>query len=160
MRKVEMSPFYLRRLTLHYPITVGSKFTKLDLEGVTDYIEFESLCHALMSREGYKDIQPLRGQQDKGRDAIHHDKSTGTDTIFSYSVREDWNNKLDEDLKKITTHNHLCDRVVFVTTGCPTTPEKERKQSRVKQQQGWDLEFYDLGRIEASHFFPRGRVVF
>lgn len=126
---------------------MGSKFTKLDLERVTDYIEFESFCHALMSREGYKDIQPLGGQQDKGRDAIHHDKSTGTDTIFSYSVREDWNNKLDEDLKKITTHNHPCDRVVFVTTGCPTTTEKERKQSTVKQRQGWHLEFYDLERV-------------
>ena len=54
-----------------------------------------------MSREGYKDIQPLGGHQDKGRDAIHHDKTTGTDTIFTYSVREDWNDKLNEDLKKI-----------------------------------------------------------
>ena len=126
---------------------MGSKYTKRDLETVTDYIEFESFCHDLMSREGYKDIQPLGGHQDKGRDAIHHDSSTGTDTIFTYSVREDWNDKLNEDLKKIRTHNHPCHRLVFITTSNPTATEKDKKKNSVKRRLGWNLEFYDLERI-------------
>jgi hypothetical protein len=126
---------------------MGSKFTKLDLERVSDYIEFESFCHDLMSREGYKDIQPLGGAQDKGRDAIHHDKSTGTNTIFTYSVREDWNDKLNEDLKKIQTHKHPCDRVVFITTSRVETTAQDKKQNKVKEKYGWGLQFYELERI-------------
>lgn len=126
---------------------MGSKFTKFDLERVTDYIQFESFSHDLMSREGYREIEPLGGHKDKGRDAIHHDKTTGTQTIFTYSVREDWNDKLNEDLKKIQTHNHPCHRVVFITTSTLTATEKDKKKKSVKGKLGWDLEFYDLERI-------------
>ena len=62
------------------------------LEAITDYFEFERLCHDLMSLEGYKSIEPLGGFSDKGRDAIHINKSNET-TIFAYSVREDWRAK-------------------------------------------------------------------
>ena len=65
-----------------------SKTTKYDLTEATDYLGFESLCHDLMSREGYKSIQPLGGTGDKGRDAIHFDKSTSISTVFAYSVRK------------------------------------------------------------------------
>jgi hypothetical protein len=58
------------------------------LERVTDYTEFERLCHNLMALEGYRSIEPLGNFKDKGRDAIHVDTS-GRTTIFAYSVRED-----------------------------------------------------------------------
>ena len=67
---------------------MASKTTKYDLTEATDYLGFESLCHDLMSREGYKSIQPLGGTSDKGRDAIHFDKSTSISTVFAYSVRK------------------------------------------------------------------------
>jgi hypothetical protein len=126
---------------------MGSKFTKFDLEHVTDYIQFESFCHDLMSREGYKDIQPLGGSQDKGRDAIYQDKSTGSNTIFTYSVRLDWNDKLNEDLRKVQTYQHRCERVIFVTTAKVDTTAQEKKQTKVKDRYGWDLEFFELERI-------------
>jgi hypothetical protein len=38
----------------------------------------------------------LGGFSDKGRDAIHVSRFSGEITIFAYSVREDWNKKLNE----------------------------------------------------------------
>ena len=126
---------------------MGSKFTKYDLENVTDYIEFESFCHDVMSREGYKDIEPLGGGKDKGRDALHFNKSTDETTIFAYSVREDWEKKLNEDLQKIVKHGHSCDKVVFNTSGSPTATEKDTIKKNVKENYGWELEIFDLERI-------------
>jgi hypothetical protein len=41
------------------------------LEHVTDYGQFERLCHDLMISEGWDNIESLGGMKDKGRDAIH-----------------------------------------------------------------------------------------
>ena len=59
--------------------------------------EPQRLCHDLMALDGYRNIEPLGGCKDKGRDAIHVDSSTGKVTIFAYSVRDDWRTKLDEE---------------------------------------------------------------
>src|SRR6266404_8278044 len=126
---------------------MGSRATKYDLDNVTDYIQFEFFGNNLMSAEGYKNIEPLGGHKDRGRDAIDVDKTSGKVTIFTYSVQEDWNDKLDEDLEKIQNHGHLCNKVVFLTTGSPTTTQKDKKEAAVKKKYGWDLEFYDLERI-------------
>lgn len=126
---------------------MGSKFTKIDLLQLTDYVEFESFCHNLLAMDGYAHIEPLGGGKDKGRDAIHVDRSTGRATIFAYSVREDWEDKLDEDLGTIHKHGHACDEVVFFTNGSPTAGQKDKKKKEVKEKYGWGLEFYDLERI-------------
>jgi|GEM_PF-4456659 hypothetical protein len=51
------------------------------LEHVTEYDQFERLCHDMMALDGYKNIEPLGGSKGKGRDAIHVDSSTGTDNL-------------------------------------------------------------------------------
>lgn len=126
---------------------MGSKFTKLDLERVTDYIQFEFFCNDLMSREGYKNIEPLGGHKDKGRDAIHHDRSRGRETVFTYSVRKDWDVKLAEDLEKIKKYSHPCNAVVFLTNSGLTANEKDNKKIEVNKKYGWELEIFDLERI-------------
>ncbi len=126
---------------------MGSRATKYDLENVTDYIQFECFSNNLMSEVGYTNIEPLGGHKDRGRDAIDVHKSTGKVTIFSYSVLEDWNDKLDEDLEKIKKHGHVCNTVVFLTTSSPTATEKDNKKEEVKKSYRWDLEFFDLERI-------------
>jgi hypothetical protein len=65
---------------------MGANVTIYCLEELTDYLQFERLCHDLMALEGYKDIEPLGGFSDKGRDAILVDNSRNT--IFAYSVRK------------------------------------------------------------------------
>jgi predicted ATPase len=121
--------------------------TLYDLRHVTDYLGFESLCHDIMSRAGYKDIQPLGTFNDLGRDAVHVDKSTAEVTIFTYSVREDWKAKLTEDLNKIKNHNHKCDYMVFVTTSEIKPIEKQKIEREVPLRYRWKLEIYDLYRI-------------
>src|SRR5436190_11395691 len=87
------------------------------LEQVTDYDQFERLCHDLMAAEGYTSIEPLGGMQDKGRDAIHVDRRDPTRvTVFAYSVRDDWRKKLADDCGKIQLHGHQCRRVAFLCT--------------------------------------------
>ena len=126
---------------------MASRWTRIQLQVATDYQGFESLCHDLMIRRGYHDIEPLGGFKDKGRDALHVCKETGKVTIFAYSVREDWENKLEEDLKKIRQHGHACDSIVFVTNQEPTTSQRDSWIDKAKSTYRWDLEFYDLERI-------------
>ena len=126
---------------------MASKTTKYDLTEATDYLGFESLCHDLMSREGYKSIQPLGGTGDKGRDAIHFDKSTSISTVFAYTVRKDWETKLNEDLEKVRRYEHKCDQFVFVFTSPISARKFDEKKEAVKQKYGWALDILDLERI-------------
>lgn len=126
---------------------MASRFTRYDLEQLTDYEGFESLCNDVMSQEGYRGIHPLGGHKDKGRDAIHVDNSVGKTTIFSYSVREDWESKLEEDLEKVSRHGHHCDRFTFVTTGQVSPTQLDNKTTDVRQRFGWEFEVFDLDRL-------------
>jgi len=54
---------------------MGANLTVYCLQQVTDYAEFERLCHDLMSLVGYASIEPLGGFKDKGRDAVHVSRS-------------------------------------------------------------------------------------
>lgn len=108
------------------------------LENITDYFEFERLCHDLMSRKGYSDIEPLGGFKDKGRDAVHRSGS-GTTSVFAYSVREDWRAKLAEDAAKIHKHGHDCEELVFLTTARFSAGERDEPDNRAGENGvGWD----------------------
>jgi hypothetical protein len=116
------------------------------LEQLTDYSDFERLCHDLMALEGFPKIEPLGGFKDKGRDAIHFDKS-GATTIFAYSVREDWQAKLAEDSTKIKNHNHKCDKLVFISTSEFTAGERDEAIARTLKDFGFKLDLYGLERL-------------
>jgi hypothetical protein len=113
---------------------------------VTDYLQFERLCHDLMVLEGYGRLEPLGGFKDKGRDAIHVSEFGGT-SIFAYSVREDWKVKLDDDSRKIAEHSHKCDQLVFVTTAKFTAGERDASVNTIQNKFGWRLEIYGLERL-------------
>jgi hypothetical protein len=77
------------------------------LEHLTDYDQFERLSDDLMVLEGWDNLEPLGGMQDKGRDAIHISRANPHEVaIFAYSVREDWQRKLKEDAEKIRKHGY------------------------------------------------------
>jgi hypothetical protein len=118
------------------------------LEHVTDYDQFERLCHDLMVSEGYSNIEPLGGVKDKGRDAIHISRSDPDDVIiFAYSVREDWRKKLAEDADKIRTHGHKCSRFAFICTAPYSSSERDQAVSYIRDEFGWTLELYGLERL-------------
>jgi hypothetical protein len=125
---------------------VAANLTIYLLEQLTDYSDFERLCHDLMALEGYPKIEPLGGFKDKGRDAIHVDNS-GETTIFAYSVREDWQAKLAEDATKIKNHNHKCDKLVFISTAEFTAGERDEAISRTLKNFGFALDLYGLERL-------------
>lgn len=125
---------------------MGADLTTYCLKEVTDYAQFERLCHDIMSLTGYAAIEPLGRFKDKGRDAIHISHS-GETTIFAYSVREDWRAKLAEDAEKIHKHGHTCDKLVFVTTADITSGERDEAIESINEQYGWILELYNLERL-------------
>lgn len=116
------------------------------LEQLTDYYQFERLCHDLMTSVGYAGIEPLGGSKDKGRDALHVSRS-GKTTIFAYSVRDDWRAKLIEDAKKVKRHAHSCDQLVVVTTAKFTVGQRDEAVATIRRDFGWSLEIYGLERL-------------
>jgi len=117
------------------------------LQELTDYDQFERLCHDLMIALGYQNIEPLGGFKDKGRDAVYVSRSTGETTIFAYSVREDWQKKLTEDASKISAHGHTCHELVFVTTEKPTNAERDEATASISRQYGWSLDVFGVERL-------------
>lgn len=117
------------------------------LEQLTDYAQFERLCHDLMSLEGYRNIEPLGGTKDKGRDAVHTNAAEGIVTIFAYSVREDWQKKLVEDSDKVVLHKHECSRFVFLTTASFTATDRDKAVAEAQDKYGWTLDLYGLERL-------------
>jgi hypothetical protein len=119
------------------------------LEQVTDYDQFERLCHDLMALSGYSDIEPLGGSKDKGRDAVHVSRhgQPPKATVFAYSVREDWLKKLFEDAEKVKKWNHPCDKLVFLSTAYYTSTERDNAIASVAKDFGFSLELYGIERL-------------
>ena len=126
---------------------MAAKITIYCLGEVTDYLEFERLCHSLMSIEDYGTIEPLGGFKDKGRDAIHVNTSNET-TIFAYSVREDWRAKLAEDAKKIKDHGHTCNSLVFITNAKFTASQRDEAVAFIEKEYNWKLELFGVERLQ------------
>ncbi|MCM2372091.1 TIR domain-containing protein [Aporhodopirellula aestuarii] len=118
------------------------------LQQLTDYLQFERLCHDILALDGYHNLEPIGGSGDKGRDAIHVDKMNGgRTTIFAYSVREDWFTKLKEDAKKIVKHKHTCDQWVFLSTAKISANERDDAIKLVKEKYKWDVDLYGIERF-------------
>ena len=126
---------------------MAANLTIYCLQETTDYFEFEQLCNGLMSLEGYNSIEPLGGFSDKGRDAIHVNRSNET-TIFAYSVREDWRAKLAEDAEKIHKHGHACNRLVFITTARLRPSQRDEAITSIRKEFGWQLDLFGVERLQ------------
>lgn len=119
------------------------------LEHLTDYPQFERLCSDVMNQSGYRDIEPLGGSNDRGRDALHISRADPNDiTIFAYSVRGDWEQKLlNEDCKRIEEEQHQLQTLVFVTTSSLTSTQRDTVKDKVRDRFGWNLELFDIERL-------------
>lgn len=118
------------------------------LEQLTDYDQFERLCHDLMVVQGYRALEPLGGASDKGRDALMRARSSADQSVvFAYSVREDWRRKLREDCEKVKKHGHQCAVFAFVTTARVSATERDEAVKAVQNEFGWALELYPIERL-------------
>src|SRR3954451_25322023 len=117
------------------------------LKELTDYDQFERLCHDLMALEGHPGIEPLGGSKDKGRDAIDVSRNGKRTSIFAYSVRENWLKKLKEDAGKVKKHGHVCNQLLFLVTERITATERDNAIKLIQKLYGWKLKIYHLERL-------------
>lgn len=130
------------------------------LQQVTDYDQFERFCNDLMSAEGYKNLEPLGGRGDRGRDAIQICRTDPSDvSIFAYSVREDWRRKLKEDADRIKQVGHRLNRLVFSCTAQYSATERDEAVEFIRQSYGWILELYGIERIRTLLSTVHERII-
>ena len=130
------------------------------LQQLTDYDQFERFCNDLMSAEGYKNLEPLGGRSDKGRDAIRICRTDPDDiTIFAYSVREDWRRKLQQDADRINQVDHKLIRLVFCCTAHYNATERDEAIEFIQGNYGWALELYGIERIRTLLSTVHERII-
>lgn len=129
------------------------------LDNETDPTTFERLCTDLMFREGYTDIIPVGGTNDRGRDAERRTwkgiKSTGGRTFFQYTLEKSWESKIEKELKKVHDNKHKIEFYVFLTTQSVTGNKRDKLREQVSKVYGWQLIIYEREwfrhRLEEAH---------
>lgn len=129
------------------------------LQHLTDYRQFERLASDLMAGSDYPEIEPIGGTGDGGRDALHICRSSGTTTIFAYSVRSDWDTKFRQDCKRINELDHAPDRIICVSTQTINATQKDAMRAEVKRLYDWSTEFYGNERIRVMLVGPLKTLV-
>ena len=137
---------------------------------------FEPLARDLIHAEYCRNIVPATGPVsggDRGEDARAHTNyildsedtlhlyeglapRTNERIIFAFSIREDWETKLDGDIKKIINNGLQPDKIVFATNQPITTRIRQDKEASVRKDNGCDLEILDgswfAQHLETNHY--------
>jgi hypothetical protein len=118
------------------------------LENITDFSNFERLCCDLLSSFKYEGIVPRGvGKIDGGIDAVLVSRSEDIassiikKTVFHFSTRKDYEDKLYEDMKK--TIKHKPTEAVFVTNRRIEPLTQDRIIKNVGEEYKWNLTIYD-----------------
>ena len=109
--------------------------------------EFERLCTDLMHHAGYRQINPLGGSHDGGRDAELRPGFMGLDpsgatVFFQYSQDTQWERKLKKELKKVHSRGHSIKTFVFVTSRSVSGSKQETLRAKTQEEYGWNLVIY------------------
>lgn len=129
------------------------------LERLTDYRQFERLASDVMATTDYPGIEPIGGSGDGGRDALHKCQDNGTTTIFTYSVRNDWQTKIRSDCRRIEDLGHTVDRIVFVSAQIIGASQRDKVRADLTNTYGWELEYFDLERLRVLLTGPLQHLV-
>ena len=117
------------------------------LDNETDGDSFERLCTDLMFRVGYKDIVPVGGSHDRGRDAeirpYHGIKATGGVTFFQFTLEKAWEKKLKKELKKVHGNKHEIEYFVFATIQSVTGNKRDKLARMAADTYKWQLVIFD-----------------
>lgn len=108
---------------------------------LTDYSEFERLCCDVLNRLDYQGLKASNIQgRDGGKDGILFRDEEGI--IFHFSCREDWDDKLIEDLDKTKEREDNFDTAVFVTNQKITGEKADKLRKDVREDYGLELDLY------------------
>lgn len=116
------------------------------LEEVTDYAAYERFCSDVMRQTGYLGIEPIGGTGDSGRDALHQ---TEAGTIFAYTVRKDWEQKLYSDCEKVIHHKYPATEFIFVCIATFSASKRDQLVNKVQTRYGLKLELWGIERLKA-----------
>lgn len=129
------------------------------LERLTDYRQLERLASDIMIGVGYKNLEPIGGTGDRGRDALHVSRVDRRTSIFAYSARTDWETKFAADLNRIQQLDDQPDEVVFVSTREIGAQKKDVLRANTKEEFGWDVDFYDCERLRVQLAGPQSELL-
>lgn len=131
------------------------------LERLTDYVEYEKLCCALLAHHAeYPDLIPMGGIHDGGRDAVVIHYSTDELTGFAFSVRADWLKKFKQDAKRL--HDTQGDKVktfVYVSTNDVSASDHDKAREHVQVRYGWPLKLFDIKWMRTQLVRPGSMLV-
>lgn len=112
------------------------------LEAFSDPNEFERFGCDLLSRLGYRGIEPQGvGRKDGGKDALH---VTGDNTtVIHFSLREDWDKKLAEDLETTRKSGGKYTKFVFVSNRRIPPIKRDDFKRKIRSEYGWEPDIID-----------------
>ena len=107
------------------------------LEKFTDSSEFERLGCDLLSRLGYRGIEPQGvGRKDGGKDALH--LTEDCKTVIHFSLRRDWDKKLLEDLETTKKSKGKFTKFVFVSNRRIPPIRRDEFKELIRSEYGWE----------------------
>jgi hypothetical protein len=122
----------------------------LSLKSATDHREFELLCSDILAGTVYPGIEPIGGTGDGGRDALYSNARGESVTVCAFSLRKDWEQKLELDCERVNDLQHKCNTFLFATSMQPTPAERDKAVDKVKSKYGWNLELYGRERLATA----------
>lgn len=118
------------------------------LSKFSDPIEWERLCCDILSKVGYRGIEPQSvGGKDGGKDAIIWNDSLGK-IAAHMSLRKDWKKKLFEDLEK--TREKQYNKIIFCTSQLIQGITKDNLKKEVKTNFNVEFDIFDQERFRVE----------
>lgn len=107
---------------------------------------FERLCTLVLHNFGYRDINPIGGKHDRGRDAemrfFTGESPSGLATFFFYTRDQRSHAKFRHDIEKIRKYEHVITQIVVVTTR-KITGATRRNWEKIAEEFGCEVRTYD-----------------
>lgn len=92
----------------------------LYLNSVIEDNAFERLCNLILYNFGYRDINPIGGKHDRGRDAeiryFRGESSNAQSTFFFFTRDQRSESKFKHDIEKVKKYDHDVSQIVVVTS--------------------------------------------
>ncbi len=124
-----------------------SDIVEIALDYFTDYRKFEDMATQLMLLAGFRDIKPLGGGGDRGRDAVAEplfaSDSNRNRIVFQFSLDEDPPSKIVRTAKRLREEGIRYFELVYVTHRRITATQQDRLKATLRQNYDAQLEVFD-----------------
>lgn len=130
------------------------------LDNEVDPRTFEKICADIFFNEGYRNIIPLGGNYDNGRDAelLYYDENNELKIVFfQFSLESNWEKKLKRELVKLGEKHHVFHEYIFVTSQRVTGNKNDYYKEHILQKYGWDFKLFEREwlRIVLEEKYPQ-----